>query len=329
MCAGVVSIAATFAVMSYARRRLIDLPNARSSHVLPTPRGGGVGIVIGLLAGWLPILIAAPAWDQVALVVAVVLMSSIGFWDDHVQLPARVRLLVQAVSVAIVLVALCFSPIPATVFVYGLNLPAVTWQVIPFALLGAVWIVNLTNFMDGIDGIAASQAAIALGIFAWWLTRMSDPMAGAFAAAAAAAAGFLVWNWPPARIFMGDVGSTTLGLLVACAMLRLVQAGVAVEIVLMPYLPFVLDATGTLIRRAVHRERLSAAHRSHFYQRSAQVFGHRRVTLAYSGAGALGAAIAEWGRFDAPAGVPTLLWVLAVAPVAWWMSRSLRPFPLQ
>lgn len=274
------ALAGTGLMRRYAlARRLLDVPNARSSHTQSTPRGGGAAIVLGFVVAvltWLP----AGGWQPglvVAVLPAVLAVAAVGFWDDHRHLPARLRLLVHFVAVAWSMHWLggdLALPWPS-----GVSLS--TWPVQLLALLGLVWLLNLFNFMDGIDGIAASEAAfVAIGgaVLASWSGQ--GAVALAFAALAGAALGFLPWNWPPAKIFMGDVGSGFLG-----AALGILGYAAALDdpatVWAWPILlgVFVVDATLTLGRRLLRRERVHQAHRSHAYQWAARRWGHRRVTL--------------------------------------------------
>lgn len=284
----VLSILATGVVLNYARRHLLDQINERSSHSVPTPRGGGLGLTIALLIAWL-----VGAWvggDGTLLITAACLaaLAALGWWDDHADLPARWRLLGQF-SLAATAVAMVGVPAAGSLGPWHLDLSP--WVVWPIAVVGTVWLINLTNFMDGIDGIAGGQGLVA-GAAAGVLlaTTTADPRWAALGwATAGACAGFLWWNRPPARIFMGDVGSTTLGLIFAILVLAQLRAGVALDLALLPLLPFIADATGTLIRRAWRRERLSQAHRSHLYQRLARYWGaHLPATLVWSGLAILG-----------------------------------------
>jgi Fuc2NAc and GlcNAc transferase len=271
----VVAWLGTGATLRYAHARdLIDHPNERSSHVTPTPRGGGLAIVLSFLAG-LAALHALGTVNDVLLWglggggLAVAL---VGFVDDHGRLSPRVRLIVHFLAVAWALYWLCGMPPLPVGGGYVVDGPA--WTAL--GAVGLVWLLNLYNFMDGIDGIAGAEAVcVALGILALgggvtWLLL------------AAAAAGFLVLDWPPARILMGNAGSGFLGfalgvLAVDAAAWELVP--LASSAILLGV--FVVDATVTLLHRWLRGERLSEAHRSHAYQHAARRFvEHRPVVLA-------------------------------------------------
>jgi Fuc2NAc and GlcNAc transferase len=286
----VISAAATGLVLRYARRRLLDQINERSSHSVPTPRGGGLGLTLGMLLAWLLAMVGSQSlgWQVGGVAVALGGMAALGWWDDHADLPARLRLVLQFVLTALALVSV---GVPDHGTIGGWQISASPWLIWPIALVGSVWLVNLYNFMDGIDGIAGGQGLVA-GAAAGALLGTSAHGYGAAMlgwSIAGACLGFLLWNRPPARIFMGDVGSTTLGLAFAVLVVTQVQAGVALDLALLPLAPFILDATCTLARRAWRRERLSQAHRSHLYQRLARYWGaHLPATLLWSGLALLG-----------------------------------------
>jgi len=280
--AGLVGLIGTWAMRAYALRRdLLDHPNARSSHVVPTPRGGGIAIVAGFC-------LATTAWALgsdgeraallwLAIVPPALLVAVVGFVDDHRPLSARARLIAHFVAAA------------WTVGLFG-GLPSLPWPsgALPVGLAGGalaviatVWCLNLYNFMDGIDGIAASEA-VFVTLAAAVLGGAAAPAFVPLLALAAAAAGFLAFNWPPARIFMGDAGSGFLGLVLASLLLSLHVSGhlpIGAGLILLG--TFLADATVTLLVRLLRGERLHEAHRSHAYQRATRRFGgHRPVTLA-------------------------------------------------
>ncbi|MCM5572386.1 glycosyltransferase family 4 protein [Burkholderiaceae bacterium FT117] len=280
--AGLVGLLGTWAMRGYAlRRELLDRPNERSSHTVPTPRGGGIAIVAGFAlaaTGWTLASGDARAGELwLALVPPALLVACVGFVDDHRPLSARLRLLAHFVAAAWavgMLGGLPAIPLPAGPLYLGAAGTAL-------AIVGTVWCLNLYNFMDGIDGIAASEAVfVALAA-----AMLGGPGSAAFVpllALAAASAGFLVFNWPPARIFMGDVGSGFLGLALAGLLLAQQAAGdlpIGAAIVLLGV--FLSDATATLLVRLLRGDRIHEAHRSHAYQRAARRFGgHRPVTVA-------------------------------------------------
>ena len=263
-------------------KHVLDVPNERSSHSVAMPRGGGVAIVVAMLAtlplaasrDWLP-------WAHVwALVGAGALVAAIGFADDHRHLPRWWRFLGH-VAAAIWLLAWSGGWPPLHVFGVAADLG---WIGHVLAALYIVWLINLTNFMDGIDGIAATEAVTVAGsgAFLFALAVPGDRQWIAPVLLAAATGGFLVWNWPPAKIFMGDSGSGFLGL--ALAQLSLQAAIVAPALfwswaILLGV--FVVDATVTLLRRALRGEPIYNPHRTHAYQHATVRCGaHKPVTLA-------------------------------------------------
>jgi Fuc2NAc and GlcNAc transferase len=273
----------TYAMRGYALRRLLDLPNDRSSHQVPTPRGGGLAIVaaFALAAVQMHGLGLIP-FDWLMALAGALPVAAIGFWDDHGHVPARWRLVAQFAAAGWSLWWL--GGVPALDLVghrYALGGLGV-----PLGLLFIAWVLNLFNFMDGIDGIAGTEAitvALSAAGLAWLAPEQARPGSGEAALALAAATlGFLLWNWPPAKIFMGDVGSGCVGFLLGLLAVRMAASGelsLAVWLILLGV--FMADATFTLTRRMATGQRWHQAHRSHAYQRAARRWGsHRRVTLA-------------------------------------------------
>ena len=282
LAVGIFSAALTGLLRRYALARgVIDIPNARSSHTLPTPRGGGVAIVLGtalaLPALWAAEVIApAQLW---ALLGAGGAVAVVGFADDHGHIAARWRLLAHFSAAAWALAWL--GGLPPVPFFTALQMPG--WVGAVFGALYLVWMLNLYNFMDGIDGIAGVEAVCAcLGGAALYLLSGHPALSILPLVLAAAVAGFLCWNFPPAKIFMGDAGSGFLG--ITLGVLSLQAGGVSPQlfwawVILLGV--FVTDATVTLLRRLLRGEKLYQAHRSHAYQHAARHFGrHRPVTLA-------------------------------------------------
>ncbi|MBL8447858.1 MAG: glycosyl transferase [Zoogloeaceae bacterium] len=277
---GLVFLAAwglTGCLRAYALRgeRLLDVPNNRSSHTDPTPRGGGVAIVLAALGGMLWGVMAGriSLEEGAALGGAGLAVAAIGFLDDHGHVAARWRLGVHFLAAGWLMAWLGGPP--------SLGGWSASWGWL-LGLPALVWLLNLTNFMDGIDGLAGGEAVFAGLAGAALLAAAGLPeRADASLIVAAAATGFLVWNAPPARIFMGDAGSGFLGLLLGGLALqaahldgRLLWAWVILLGV------FVADASFTLLRRLLRGERVYEAHRSHAYQWAARQHGHRTVTLA-------------------------------------------------
>jgi Fuc2NAc and GlcNAc transferase len=301
------SASITHAVRGYAVRRLLDLPNARSSHRVPTPRGGGLAIVaafslaVAVLYGRerLP-------FDFLMALAGALPVAAIGFWDDHGHVPARWRFLVQVACAAFALYWLGgFESVSVGGSRYELG-----WFGNVLGGYFIVWLLNLFNFMDGIDGIAGVEA-IAVTLSAALLLGLGPAISdsgsgGIFLALAAATAGFLAWNWPPAKIFMGDVGSGFVGFLLGVFALHSAVAGeLSLTVWLILVGVFFVDATVTLLRRMASGQRWYEAHRSHAYQHAAVRWGsHGKVTLAVLAINLLwllplAAGAAAWSRWEA------------------------------
>lgn len=279
----VVSWALTGFLHRYAlAKNLIDIPNERSSHSVPTPRGGGVAVVVSFLAV-LPILntlglLSTPVF--LALWGAGFAVAVTGFLDDHGHIAARWRLLVHFGAAVWGLYWLGGFP-PLAAFGYSLDLG---WLGYLCAAVYIVWLLNLYNFMDGIDGLAGIEAITVCcsGALMVWLVAPDSTAWMLTAFLATAVLGFLFWNLPPARIFMGDAGSGFLGIMLA---LLSVQAAWITPRLFWVWLillgVFIVDATVTLCRRVLRGEKFYEAHRSHAYQYASRILGaHRPVTLA-------------------------------------------------
>jgi UDP-N-acetylmuramyl pentapeptide phosphotransferase/UDP-N-acetylglucosamine-1-phosphate transferase len=270
----------TRALVAVLRRRaVLDRPNERSSHVAPTPRGGGIAVIGASVAAWL-VLAAIGIMPPAAIVVALAGagLALVSWFDDLRGLSPGGRLLAQFAAVAAGIWAL-----PQGAFFQGWLAPGL--DVMAGALLW-VWFANLFNFMDGIDGIDGSEAAaIGIGIvLVAGVGGLDLGLAAPGAAIAAAALGFLVWNWAPARIFLGDVGSVPLGYLLGFLLFELARRGAWQAALILP-LYFLADASLTLLRRLARRERVWQAHREHFYQRAVQRgLSHDAVVLRVIGA---------------------------------------------
>jgi UDP-N-acetylmuramyl pentapeptide phosphotransferase/UDP-N-acetylglucosamine-1-phosphate transferase len=305
--AAVVSAAATWLAIGYARRRrLIDEPGVRRSHTEPTPRGGGIGIAIAVLACACAPALFRPALSRLtapALAISVAIVAVVGWIDDHRGLSARWRFAAHCLA-AIVFLAPVIVPlilVPEAVEHRFSVSAAIAWIVVAATVLAIVWFINLHNFMDGIDAILAAQSIFVFSALAFLCARAGETHAGQIAVFAAATLGFLPFNFPRARIFMGDVGSGVLGLLIAVAVLWQMsarQTAIASGIILCS--AFVTDATCTLISRMIRGRRWYSAHREHLYQWLARSgFSHAEVVALYMG------------------------WNLVIAlPVVAWINRA-------
>ncbi len=318
-----VIVAGTFvatAAMTGGVRRLalanqmLDIPNERSSHARPTPRGGGLAIVVASIAAFL-LLWAAGLMDGRLLLVLVgpaALVAVVGWIDDRRPMSASVRLLTHVIAAAIAVAVL--DGVPPVQF--GATVVDLGWLGHAIGVIALVWTLNLFNFMDGIDGLAATEAVFVTAGGAFLLAAFHGSGVSTPALIiAAGCSGFLLWNWPPARIFMGDVGSGFIGFVIAV----LALAGARDE-ASAPFIwltlggVFFVDATVTLLRRLARGQRPHTAHRTHAYQRLARRWrSHRRVTLAVLAV--------------------DVLWLLPVAllmklypqATAWWLAFGLAP----
>jgi Fuc2NAc and GlcNAc transferase len=286
----------SWAVLRRARAKAwLDVPNERSSHTSPTPRGGGLAILAALAAS----VVAATMMHLVESRVAIgigggaILVGLVGFVDDLRGLRPFTRAAIHIVAAAL---AIAWTGGPPLLLL-GQSLPAVivAWFI---AILVIVWCVNLYNFMDGIDGLAASEAVIvgaAAGLIFFSVGAISPGVLALLTAASSL--GFVVWNWQPAKIFMGDVGSGTLGFVFgALAVTSQRSASTPMMVVLLLLAVFIADATITLLRRMLRGERWYEAHRSHAYQRLVQHgWSHATVTLCVIGVNLGLALLAWWG----------------------------------
>ncbi|MCP5143958.1 MAG: glycosyltransferase family 4 protein [Gammaproteobacteria bacterium] len=326
-CAVVSYLLTRLLVALAPKLQLLDRPNMRSSHTVVTPRGGGLAIVIvGLTSG---VWIGNHGQAELGIVLATGLaIALLGLLDDRFPLAVRWRLSCQVLLAAMLVYSaapLPVLPLTSVTVLSGTLLAALV-------VLAAVWWINLFNFMDGIDGIAASQAAMMLLVMAWIIHSTGLPAAGEdlfrwMLALCGAVIGFLVVNWAPARIFMGDVGSLYLGLTIFGIGLLTVSSGV---VGYGPWLItaslFVVDATFTLCARALDGQVVHQAHREHIYQILARYWqSHARVTLLYTALNVLLVAPLAW----VAARKPAMTWPLIVslycglALVAWLIRRRL------
>lgn len=315
-----IALAGTWLALRYARGRgLFDQPGERRSHTVATPRGGGISIVIAMLlallvfgyldSGLRPLMLAGA--------VGLLLVATVGWIDDHRPLSARLRLVVHAVSAGLLAAAVLLSGHGALAAL--------------FAFAAVLVLINVWNFMDGIDGLASSQAAIA----ALGYALVAAPGAPTWLALALAGAccGFLPYNFPKARIFLGDVGSGALGLLLALLLVVLLTdtdtgtgfGSRAWPLLVLPLAAFLVDASLTLARRVLRGEAWWQPHVQHAYQGWSRRLGcHVPVTLAYAGWSAVGIAF-MYGLTNTGQGFT----IAAVAAAAWCLAGGLVWFLLQ
>jgi UDP-N-acetylmuramyl pentapeptide phosphotransferase/UDP-N-acetylglucosamine-1-phosphate transferase len=281
--------------------RSIDYPNDRSLHVEPTPRSGGVAILASVMIGlvvatigfsviphpmeFLPTGLASASY---LIVGSIALVTTVSFLDDRAGLPVGVRLAVQTIAAVIVVwgvgLTLYSFPIPA------IKTVELGWFAVPVSVLFLLWMTNLYNFMDGMDGFAGGMTTLGFGFLAYFGWRAGHSfMLLTTTVVAMTALGFLFHNFPPARIFMGDVGSIPLGFMSGTLMLLGLRDGLFdFWVPILIFSPFILDATATVFRRAWQRQRIWEAHREHYYQRLVlSGWSHRQTVLAEYGVMAL------------------------------------------
>jgi UDP-N-acetylmuramyl pentapeptide phosphotransferase/UDP-N-acetylglucosamine-1-phosphate transferase len=298
----------------------MDLPNHRSSHSVPTPRGGGAALVlaVGLFAS-LEVYRLRPAYSlQLAVLGAVLLvLALVGWRDDHESMPVATRFGTHvAAGFAVAILVNAIHPLTGSANVLWLIL----W------LFWTTASINIVNFMDGIDGMVASQGFV-YGLYLVILLPDSS-FARLFAAVLAASClGFLLWNWAPARIFLGDVGSGPLGLFFAIAG-ALALGGAPLPLIFLPLFPLYLDALMTLLRRMGRGEPITTAHRSHLYQRVANSgVGHAPTTAMYTIASIIGAATGIGVRSASPGVMAAAIVTYVFLVTSLWLAVD-RRFPL-
>ncbi|MCP3409864.1 glycosyltransferase family 4 protein [Bradyrhizobium sp. CCGB01] len=259
--AALISAFITWASRPLLQRYALARPNARSSHRIPTPQGAGIAVI----AATLVVTSAWAVWANVpippALVIATIVIALVGFADDIVSLPVLVRLVLQAACVG----AVVFTAPETARIVPALPLALERGLI----LLAGVWFVNLVNFMDGLDLMTVAEVVpvTAALLLLGWLGDLSWPSVLIATALCGAMLGFAPFNKPVARVFLGDVGSLPIGLLLGWCLLELAWHGQPAAALLLPAY-YLADSTITLIRRIARREQFWSAHRSHFYQRA-------------------------------------------------------------
>ena len=263
---------------------VLDHPNSRSLHSVPVSRIGGVGLFFGIITTWLCFSVVMP----VTIWVGIGLLVAISFIDDVWHAPVWCRLLIQSIVAAGFAMALLLEP-------YG-------WMMVLCTAVAVVWMANLYNFMDGSDGLASGMTVIGFGYYGLiaYLAGNNDFAVLNFSIAAAAGA-FLLHNFYPARIFLGDVGAIPLGFLAAAlGILGWMDNLWSLWVPVLIFSPFIADSTVTLIKRLLRGKKIWQAHREHYYQRLVQSgFGHRNTALsAYALMLTVGASAVWAGRQD-------------------------------
>ncbi|HZK60428.1 MAG TPA: glycosyltransferase family 4 protein, partial [Anaerovoracaceae bacterium] len=255
------------------KKKILDIPNERSSHLLPTPSGGGAAIVIAWYIGISILFFYGEVnRDLYFALLSGILLATISLIDDVFNIKPLIRLIVQTITVVISFILLKgIQPVFSIGTIFNIILYPVT-------IIGIIWFINLFNFLDGIDGYASVEA-ISLGFALFFFTGNSISLV-----LIASVAGFLIWNWPNAKIFMGDVGSTQLGFIIAVLGIYFHnEHKFQIINLLILSAPFWFDATLTLYRRWRNKEHLSQAHRKHIYQRLVQSgFSHLKIDIFLS-----------------------------------------------
>lgn len=324
---GLITWLTLFPVCAYLRRRsVLDVPNERSSHRQPTPRGGGLVIVASVLAGWILLGLMVPHISRLTLAtyaIASGMIAVVSWVDDIRSMPAWVRFGVHSLAAILAITVFGFWE---TIDIPGGTRISLGWMGAPLAFFWIVGLTNAYNFMDGIDGIAGSQALVA-GI-GWaivsWLAGL-PALTGLSLIVAASSLGFLLHNWSPARIFMGDVGSAFLGYTFALFPLMMkffsgdeVAINHSFLVGLLMVWPFVLDTAFTMARRARMGQNIFKPHRMHVYQRLITLgFKHATVTMLYAALSLAGVAFALGWFLHIPGCESALPAVLLLAVALW------------
>jgi UDP-GlcNAc:undecaprenyl-phosphate GlcNAc-1-phosphate transferase len=309
------------------RWNILDIPNSRSSHVIPMPRGGGLAIVvvtiisIGILCH---IRLFVPINGLFIILLGAVLLAGISMWDDLHPLPFWIRLFIHIVVACIVVFGVGYWHI--------LNLPFIKtiylgWFGLPVTIFWIVGMINAFNFMDGVDGIAGGQGVIAgLGWAVLGMLSGQSFIAGVGVVLAASCLGFLGHNWPPAKIFMGDVGSTFLGY--TFAVLPVVAGQHYTHLSFLGVLlvwPIIFDTAATFLRRLLHHENVFSAHLSHFYQRLvATGYSHKKIASLYIGLSIISLACSAALFMEWPWADYLVVLIMVIMSLSLWLGTSRR-----
>ncbi len=297
-----------------------DTPNSRSSHATPVPRGGGLSIVIlTLLSSVFFVVMLGAGGILWPLILITIVLATTGWWDDRRGLSAGIRITIYVITALYAIRA--FGGF-ASLEIGGAHISLGGFAV-PFTVMWIVWLINLYNFMDGIDGIAATQSAVAGCTLGIWFTIHQNYVIALFCyVIMTASLGFLVWNWAPARIFMGDVGSVTLGgIFAVLALVGEKRHNIPLGACIILLGLFITDATVTLLNRVFRGERVWEAHRSHFYQRA--VLGglsHAQVT---GGAALVSILLAVFATMEMLRVSPRWIWPSAALIVLLGLAISI------
>lgn len=301
------------------RRQVLDIPNERSSHTSPVPRAGGIGIVATVIGGYLVGSLIAGYPISWGFLVGGSIVAAVSFIDDLRDLPFYVRLFAHSIAAALLIAD--SGAVTEISFSFSGSSVSLGLLAVPLTFGAILWMINAYNFMDGIDGIAGLQALVAAAGWVIFSAIFGDNEVKWLALSIGGSAiGFLVLNWSPARIFMGDVGSAFLGFAFAAMPLLAfntpnVPRGLVPLFALLVVFPFVFDTVFTFARRLTNREKVWKAHRSHLYQRMViNGASHASVTLLY-GALAATTTLAGVGLMSA-SGTAVLIVLLSVLTVS-------------
>lgn len=321
IAAAVGTWAATAGLLRVLRARdILDHPNERSSHARPVPRGGGIALIGVVLACWaVAATLGGPAWDVVRPIVGLCFGLGLVSWADDLRgLPPLPRLTAQLAAVVIALLIVPLGPwFPGPLDPLFMSaLAAIAW----------LWFINLFNFMDGIDGIAGVEAACVAGGIALVsaIAGMNDGTPVLAAAVAGAAIGFLAWNWQPAKLFLGDVGSVPLGFLLGWLLLSLAAHGHWAAALILPGY-FLADASWTLARRALRGAPIWRAHREHVYQKAVQAgasHAHVSKAVGIANLALICCAAASIGPFARQVAALTVA-IAIIAILMWYLRRGI------
>jgi len=320
--AALLSAVLTWAIRPLMMRIALAKPNARSSHRIPTPQGGGIAVIAAtLISGATVIALAPQAGIPLIVFAAALFIAAVGFADDVTPIHAAARFLLQGLAVAAVIVAApeTLRIVPACPF----------WLERVLLFVAGLWFVNLVNFMDGLDLMTAAEIVpiTAALVLIGWFTELPASATLAAAALCGAMLGFVPFNRPVAKIFLGDVGSLPVGLLVGWCLLQLALHQHVAAALLLP-LYYLADATVTLFRRIVRREPFWAAHRSHYYQRATDNgFTVWRVVREVFALNLLLAALAIGSIVTSSIPVAVLLFIIGGIATALLLRRFSQPRP--
>ncbi len=313
-------------LMPVLQRFALARPNARSSHTVPTPQGGGIGVLLACIPAFIASTppdwpTGSTPWPFAPLAFGAALLAVLGAIDDLRPLPVLPRLAAQILAGALGLISA-----GATSDTSIIGMPG--WLSLPLAGIGLIWFVNLTNFMDGIDGITVAEFMPMLGVLVvLTLLGVFDPGAGLIAAGLfGGLAGFAPFNRHVARLFLGDVGSLAIGLIAGSLLLQLALAGHLAAALILP-LYYLADATMTLACRLRRGERITQAHRTHFYQRATDLGWRvpaitRTILVTNFGLGFLSIAAAVTTNIAQHLGL-----LIAAGALTGWLLRRLSRAP--